>query len=128
MQPIIDLLNSLWGAPSFGLVGLACLIFGYVLRVAKVPKPWIVWTIILVLGPALNLMLAEVRSGDEPLRHWWAENYVVGAGIGFLVWLVHKTLINRIEHSVPVLGGLLARASTDAPSVPPVEPPISKTP
>lgn len=128
MQQLIDFLNSLWGAPAFIMVGLACLVFGYVLRLIPVfPNKWIPATVILIIGPVFQLLMAEALTKGEVLRVWWAKNFIEGLVMGFLVWITHDKLISRFESSIPILGNLLARTDPPAPVPAVPQPPTDAT-
>jgi hypothetical protein len=97
LDSAIAALNKLEGLPAAALVMGSCIVLGYVLRFIKAfPNDGIPVAVILWGSVAMSLV-ADARASSMTLRMWIVRNVLVGSVIGLLAWLLHKTLISRLE-------------------------------
>lgn len=128
LQDILDFLRSLYGLPATALTAIFCLAVGYIVRFIKtVDNKWIP-LIVVHVGAALNLILAEPMDAGEISRHWWARNIAIGYIIGLITWLLHNKVLKQYEDKIPFLGPLLAALDADQPDEPDKPKPPTPTP
>jgi len=112
---IISVLNSLYGLPGHVLVGLTCIIFGYVLRFIRsfpnsgIPLACVLW------GMVFNPLIADAATSS--LRVWYVRNILIGAVIGAGAWAIHRWLFSRVEADIPILGDALATADAQSDQI-----------
>lgn len=99
LEDFLSVLDKVQGLPAVGLVFLSCIVLGYIWRLLK--WKWfpneVIPLVVVNWGAFCMSMLADPRVPTMPPRVWFFRNVVVGAIIGFGAWLVHATLIKRIE-------------------------------
>jgi hypothetical protein len=97
LDKAVATLNKLEGLPAVALVMGSCIVLGYVLRfIKRFPNDGIPVAVILWGAVAMSLV-ADARTSSMTLRVWIARNVFVGMILGLLAWLLHKTLISRLE-------------------------------
>lgn len=127
IDQVISGLNSLYGLPAIGLVLGSCIVLGYVLRfIKKFPNDGIPVAVILWGAIAMSLV-ADSRATSMSLRVWVVRNIMVGMIVGLAAWILHKTLISRLEdwllRQVPSLGNTdFFRNKPPKPPTDPVDP------
>lgn len=90
--------DALMGAPVGVLVLLACIAFGYSIKlIPTIDNRWIPSAVI-VAGMILFPMLSD--RGAEPLRIWMAKTITMGLVIASLAWLIHNKLLKRLEEKL----------------------------
>lgn len=93
----LDRLNNI---SSIALNYLACIVFGYVLKLfKKFPNEAIPLAVIMVGGLA-SLLLADPIGDGTYVRVWATRNFLLGIFIGFIAWMSHKFFISRIENYI----------------------------
>lgn len=100
-----DALNKLYGLPHGVLVLIWCIVFGYVLKM--LPKKWFpndgIPIGVILGGAIINLVLGSPKIDSLPINVWRVKLLIVGMIIGFVAWMIHKTVIKKIENGVPWL-------------------------
>lgn len=97
LDQLSELLNQLYGLPAIALVGILCLMAGWLLKTQSwFPNDGIPLVVILLGGAFLPLM-SDWLSSKLPFRIWLVRNLVVGCIVGAGAWLMHKTVIKRIR-------------------------------
>lgn len=110
IEQSIALLNSVYGLPGHVLVGLTCVILGYMLRFYRkfpndaIPLVCILW------GMVFNPLLADERVAGSSMRLWLVRNVLTGFVTGAVAWAIHAKIIKRFEERIPLLGSLLTAA------------------
>lgn len=120
LDNLLSHLNKLEGMSAAGLVFLSCLVVGYAWRFIKLK--WFandaIPVVVIVWGAFAMSMIADARASAMPFRVWMLRNVLIGAVIGFSVWLVHDLAISRVEDWI---ASKLPGAKKD-PSTPPPPP------
>lgn len=89
-------LERLYSAPAIALVLAFCIVLGYVLRFFKcIPKEGIPMAVIFS-GPAFFMFIAS-DNNDLTMRIWLGRNLMFGIVLGFLAWVIHRTLLKPLE-------------------------------
>lgn len=96
LQKITDALQSLEGAPAISMVLIACLAFGYLLKVIpSFPNKAIPMAAIL-FGALLYPIIADANN-EIPLRVWLVRNTLIGLVIGVVAWTTHRLILSKLE-------------------------------
>lgn len=107
LDQFVKLLNTINGLPGYALVALTCIVAGYFLRLNKrFPNDAIPMSCVL-LGMVLNPLISDPIAAGASLRVWIVRNVAIGAIVGAAAWIIHRTIIKRFEHRIPVLGSML---------------------
>lgn len=127
-QSVGGSINDLYGAPIWVLIVLGTIVFGYILRIAewfpnkKIPLVVVPFAIIInlvMMWPFHDKKMAHIDMGA-----WITRQIIVGMILGFVSWVLHKTLLKNLENRIPWLKGMLQDSGLD--TVPPF-PPQSST-
>lgn len=114
ISQLFKILNSVYGLPAAAMVGISCIVLGYVLRIIQafpnkaIPVACILWS--MVATP----LIADPPPAGTVLRVWLVRNILSGAIVGALAWLTHNKLLKQIENNIPILGGILKAADDEA--------------
>jgi hypothetical protein len=125
MDTLTDLLNQIQKAPVSLLVIVALNLIGLVLKlVPRFPNGWIPLCL-LILGAGAMVGVGDVSSVGPGVRFPEITLAIIGIIYGFVAWLLHATLLKRLEKFVPA--GLIELPSelTGPPAEPPPKPPPS---
>ena len=97
LEQIVTVLGKLYGVPGYALVFLTCVVAGYVIKVLPhVPNNVIPWLLV-TIGPVLNMLIADTRADNFPIRIWIVKNFVVGFLIsGGAMWF-HRKFLKPME-------------------------------
>jgi hypothetical protein len=114
--------TQMFGLPSPVLVGLTCIVIGYLLKRwprfpnSLIPHAVVIWAMLFTL----------VLSGNCPpnltVPQWRVTNALVGMVFGFAAWAGHYWIISRW------FPGLDAKLSGDDPAPVPMVFPVAKSP
>lgn len=93
LEQIVTVLSKLYGLPGYALVFLFCIVAGYVVKaLPNIPNNVIPWMLV-GIGPVLNMLIADTRADDFPIRIWIVKNFVIGFLIsGAALWFHRKYL------------------------------------
>lgn len=112
LQSVYHVVDTITGAvkqieqlpSSFLVVLLLVLSGGFLKALALFPNRFIPWTIILVLGPALNWWFGNPGSVSNEIDS--AKGLALqGVAIGLFSWGLHAWALKRFEKYVPFLAG-----------------------
>jgi Phage holin family Hol44, in holin superfamily V len=97
LEQIVSVLGKLYGVPGYALVFLTCVVAGYVVKVLpNVPNNVIPWLLV-GIGPILNMMVADTRADEFPIRIWIVKNFIIGFLIsGGAMWF-HRKFLKPME-------------------------------
>lgn len=123
LDRLVDLLHQLYGLPADLLVGLLCIVVGYVLRLIKSFPNNAIPLCCVILGAVFLPIIEEPCPAGTTLIAWRVRNVIIGMIIGCAAWLFHRLVLKRVEDKFPWLKNLL---EPDAPQDTEVPPP--KTP
>lgn len=100
LNDMLQWLDRIQGLSAAVLVFFSCIVVGYCLRFIKrfpnngIPLAVVLW------GALMMLIIADPRANTMPARVWTMRNLGAGLIIGFLAWLMHRTLIKRLEEFI----------------------------
>ena len=108
-----DYLMSIGAAP---FTVLACLTFGYVMRlIPPVNNKWIPVACV-IIGVIVFPALAS-QHPDETKAQFIIKRLFMGMFLGLGSWAFHDKLISKIEDKIPLLGKILAKADEKTEAV-----------
>lgn len=110
-----------------------CIVVGYILRFIKAFPNDGIPVVVILTGALAMMMLADPRPTTMTARIWTTRNLIVGLIIGFIAWIMHKTIISKLETYLMQKSDVLSRllgvktGNTDIivnpnPPTPPVTP------
>ena len=106
-QQAVNVLEQLYALPSPLLVGLSCIVIGYMLkRFQRFPNDAIPLVVIL-WGAFFTLLLSGNCPPELSVGQWRVKNAIVGLIIGFAAWGLHYFIIAKLEDKFPWLDKLL---------------------
>lgn len=98
IEQFLSFLDKIQGLSAAALVGLTCIVVGYLMRAIK-PFPNEGIPVVVILWGAIGMLfLADPRATNMPARIWTVRNLFVGLVIGLLSWFAHKLILSRIEN------------------------------
>ena len=122
VQQIQYAVSQLYSLPAAALVGLTCIVVGYLLKRWKTFPNEAIPTVIVLWGAFFCVMLAAPTPQGVTLGAWRVKNALVGVVVGFAAWGLHYYLLSRLEDKFPWLKSLLSGAdgapSTNIPPTP----------
>ena len=107
IQQAVGALAQLQALPAPLLVGLTCIVVGYVLKRSKwfpndgIPLLVVVW------GAFFTLFLSGNCPPDLSLRQWRCKNALIGLVVGFAAWTFHYYMLSKLEDKFPRLSAFL---------------------
>jgi hypothetical protein len=101
MDTINDLLAQIQKAPVSLLVIVALNLLGLVLKmVPRFPNGWIPLCL-LILGAAAMVKVGDIGSVGPTVRFPEVVLAIIGMIYGFVAWLLHATVLKRLEKLLP---------------------------
>lgn len=106
--------HTLCSLPLALLIGLSCIVLGYVLKLwprfdnRYIPQVIVSW----------GTVLCAITAGHAPAGDtvvWYVRNALVGMIISFAAWGLHYFVLSRIEDKIPWLGRAISSKPVDPP-------------
>lgn len=97
-------LQKLYGLPAYTLVGIACIIIGYLLRFWKAfPNNGI--PLVVILFGAIAYPIVADYNNEDSIRVLLGKYILFGLLIGFVAWLVHNKFLKPLEDKFGLFTG-----------------------
>lgn len=88
--------DQLYGLPAGSLVFVACLAYGYAIKLTPfIPNKFIPISVIM-FGAAANLALAEATTTLQSISRSLLTGFIIGTS----AWLAHYSIISKIEDMI----------------------------
>lgn len=113
--------DQLYHLPNALLVGLSCVVVGYILRRWKSFPNEAIPVVVVLWGAFFTSFMAPVRPSAANVSAWRVKNALVGFIVGFAAWGLHYYVLSKLEDKFPWLKKLLVGSPDDAIS--PLQPP-----
>ena len=107
MDFINDLFAQLLDAKAEMLVGVLCIVVGYVCRKVAVFPNRFIPLVCLVVGGIAYPLIVPTGQISYATSHPDVRSVIIGLIIGFMVWTLHKALLKPLEEKLPWLKGFL---------------------